>query len=63
MYLSILAEASRPLRLGVIASRMGQPPEAVSRVVESNLIWLGLIERSDRGRLLTAGGLSHINSA
>lgn len=63
MYLSILAEASRPLRLGVIASRMGQPPEAVSRVVESNLIWLGLIERADRGRSLTAAGLSHVNSA
>lgn len=61
-YLSILSEASRPLRLGVIASRMGQPPQAVANVVESNLIWLGLIERSDRGRTLTAAGLSHIHS-
>lgn len=63
MYLSILAEASGPLRLGVIASRMGQPPMAVSNVVESNLVWLGLIERSDRGRTLTAAGLSHVHSA
>lgn len=63
MYLSILSEASGPLRLGVIASRMGQPPMAVANVVESNLVWLGLIERSDRGRVLTAAGLSHVHSA
>ena len=61
-YMSILADASGPLRLGVIASRMGQPPQAISKVVESNLVWLGLIERSDRGRTLTAAGLSHIHS-
>ncbi len=59
LYLRMLADASGPLRLAVIASRLGQPPEAVSRVVETNLLFLGLIERTDRGRMLTPKGIEH----
>ena len=44
-YLAILSESVRPMRLGVIASRLGQPSEAVAKVVESNLLWLGFIDR------------------
>tara|TARA_R110000744_G_scaffold375391_1_gene488822 strand:+ start:1088 stop:2083 length:996 start_codon:yes stop_codon:yes gene_type:complete len=62
-YLEILGDSSKPIRLGVIASRMGQPVEAVSKVVESNLLWLGLIDRSDRGRSLTASGLLHVHES
>jgi len=62
-YLSILGEAAKPIRLMVIASRLGQPPEAVSRVVETNLLWLGLIARTDRGRCLTAKGLEHVRAS
>jgi len=62
-YLSILAEVSGPVRLMVIASRLGQPPEAVSRVVETNLLWLGLIARTERGRCLTAKGLEHVRAS
>lgn len=62
MYLRILNESSKPVRLGVIASRMGQPPVAISQVVESNLLWLGLIERTDKGRLLTGEGMRHVRS-
>jgi Holliday junction DNA helicase RuvB len=61
-YLDILHESQRPVRLTVIASRLGQPPEAVSRVIEPNLIWLGLIERNDRGRSLTPKGVEHVRS-
>ena len=61
-YLAMLADSPRPLRLGVISSCLGQPPEAVARVVEANLLWHGLIERSDRGRALTAAGLAHVHS-
>lgn len=59
-YLDILATSRRPTRLNVIASRLGQPPEAVSRVIEPNLLWLGLIERNDRGRSLTPKGVDHV---
>ena len=62
-YLSILSESVRPMRLGVIASRLGQPPEAVSKVVESNLLWLGFIDRSDRGRSLTPKGVEHVRGS
>jgi len=62
-YLTILSESVRPMRLGVIASRLGQPPEAVSKVVESNLLWMGFIDRSDRGRSLTAKGLEHVQGS
>ncbi len=59
-YLDILATNRRSTRLNVIASRLGQPPEAVSRVIEPNLLWLGLIERNDRGRSLTPKGVEHL---
>jgi len=62
-YLSILSESTKPMRLGVIASRLGQPPEAVAKVVESNLLWLGLLDRSDRGRILTPKGLGHVRGS
>tara|TARA_R110002072_G_scaffold293278_1_gene462510 strand:- start:526 stop:1533 length:1008 start_codon:yes stop_codon:yes gene_type:complete len=61
-YLSILSDSVRPMKLGVIASRLGQPPEAVARVVESNLIWLGFVDRSDQGRSLTPQGLEHVRN-
>lgn len=62
-YLSILSESARPVRLGIIASRLGQPPEAVSKVVESNLLWLGFIDRSDRGSSLTPEGVKHVQGS
>lgn len=61
-YLSILSDSVRPMRLGVIASRMGLPIEAVAKVVESNLIWLGYVDRSEQGRSLTVSGLEHIQN-
>ncbi len=62
-YLSILSESGRPMRLGILASRLGQSPEAVSKVLESNLLWLGFIDRSDRGRSLTAKGIEHVQAS
>lgn len=63
MYLSILSESVRPMRLGILASRLGQPSEAVAKVVESNLLWLGFIDRSDRGRSLTPKGIEHVQGS
>ena len=61
-YLDILNSSTKPMRLGVIASRMGQPPESVSQVIEPGLLVLNLIDRTDRGRALTLQGLEHIRS-
>jgi Holliday junction DNA helicase RuvB len=62
-YLRLLGEAGGPVRLNVLASRLGQPVDAVARVVESNLVWLGLIDRSDLGRALTARGIEHVRAS
>lgn len=62
-YMSILSESVRPIRLHVIASRLGLPPEAVSKVVENNLLWLGFVDRSDRGRSLTTKGMEHVRKS
>lgn len=58
-YLRILAESNSPVRVKVLATRLGQPMQAVTQVVESNLLWLGLIDRCDAGRALTVRGLEH----
>ena len=58
-YLRILGESNSPVRVNVLATRLGQPMQAVTQVIESNLLWLGLIDRSDAGRSLTARGIEH----
>jgi len=58
-YLSILREAGGgPVRLGVIATRIGLPPMTVERVVEVDLIRLGWVTKTDAGRSLTMQGLA-----
>lgn len=58
-YLRILGRSNSPVRVNVLATRLGQPMQAVTQVTESNLLWLGLIDRSDAGRSLTARGIEH----
>lgn len=58
-YLRILGESNSPVRVNVLATRLGQPMQAVTQVIESNLLWLGLIDRGDAGRSLTARGIEH----
>ena len=58
-YLRILVESNSPVRVNVLATLLGQPMQAVTQVIESNLLWLGLIDRSDAGRALTARGIQH----
>lgn len=60
MYLSILNSSTNPMRLGAIASRMGQQPLALSQVVEKNLLALQLICRCHNGRSLSAKGIEHV---
>ncbi|HEY8668473.1 MAG TPA: AAA family ATPase [Tepidisphaeraceae bacterium] len=59
-YLHILATAKVPVRLGVIADRLGLPSRTISGVIEAFLVRQGLISRSDDGRQLTEEGASYI---
>ena len=61
-YLTILAAASGPVRLGVIADRLGLPARTISSCVEAYLVREGLISRSDEGRELTEAGARYVQS-
>lgn len=60
-YLRVLSETREPVRLNVIASRLGLPPATVSRVVESFLIREGLVIKGDGGRQLSAKGRAYLS--
>jgi holliday junction DNA helicase RuvB len=59
-YLEILREAQEPVRLNVIATRLSLPRRTIEKVVENELIRLGLATKSDDGRMLTAAGVAHL---
>jgi Holliday junction DNA helicase RuvB len=58
-YLLHLAEASAPMRVGVLASKMRTTHLVLSQVVEEKLLFLNLIDRTPQGRVLTAKGREH----
>lgn len=62
LYLELLREAQGPLRLNIIASQMSLPRRTVERCIEADLIRLGLVTKSDAGRMLTAAGIAHLNA-
>lgn len=62
-YLAILAETNRPVRLSVIASRLGLPPRTLSHVVEQFLLREGLITRVEQGRAITPRGIEHLRGS
>jgi holliday junction DNA helicase RuvB len=59
-YLQLLREAQGPIRLNVIATHLGLPRKTVEAVIESELIRLGLVGKSEDGRALTAAGAKHL---
>ena len=60
-YLRVLSQtAGRPLRLGIIADRLGLPSRTVSMSLEPFLVRSGLINRSDSGRELSPLGLQYV---
>ncbi len=59
-YLRLLDGASGPVRLGVMADRLGLPARTLSSCVEPFLTRLGLISRSEEGRLLTDDGARYV---
>jgi len=58
-YLQILREGEGPVRLNVIATQMGLPRQSIE-MFESDFIRLGLISKSEKGRMLTAKGFEHL---
>jgi Holliday junction DNA helicase RuvB len=60
-YLRVLAEAAgSPVRLNVLATRLGLPTKTISTVIERFLVREGLVERSDSGRSLTEKGNQYV---
>jgi Holliday junction DNA helicase RuvB len=61
-YLSILQAAGGPIRLNVIAARLGLPVRTVSRMIESFLVRQELICTTEHGRQLTPKGMDYLKS-
>jgi len=61
-YLRILREGEGPVRLNVIATQMGLPRQSVE-MFEGDFIRLGLLSKSEKGRMLTAKGFEHLAAA
>lgn len=58
-YLHLLREADGPVRLNVIAMHLGLPRQSIE-MLEADFIRLGLITKSDKGRMLTPKGIEHL---
>jgi Holliday junction DNA helicase RuvB len=58
-YLNILRESESPVRLNVIAMQMSLPRQSIE-MFEADFIRLGLIMKSDKGRMLTPKGIEHL---
>jgi Holliday junction DNA helicase RuvB len=58
-YLAILREGEGPVRLNVIATQMGLPRQSIE-LLEADFIRLGLILKTEKGRMLTAKGIEHL---
>ena len=59
-YLKFLYEANGAVRLNIIATRLGLPTLTIERIIERDLIRLGLVTKDDSGRFLTSKGKQHI---
>jgi len=60
-YLKLLREANgSPVRLNILATQLGLPTRTIERIIEQDLIRLGLVTKDDSGRILTIKGKQHI---
>lgn len=59
-YLGILAEQDEPIRLNIIASKMGLAAKTIATTIEEFLLRIGLMTKTDRGREITSKGLGHL---
>lgn len=61
-YLHILRDGQGPVRLNVIATQLGLPRRSIETVFEADLLRLGLITKTEKGRMLTARGADHLSN-
>jgi len=64
-YLTVIAEfyGGGPVGIETIAAALSEPRDAIEEIVEPYLIQQGFIQRTPRGRLLTALAFQHLNKA
>ena len=60
-YLHILREYQGPVRLNVIATHLGVPRQTIE-MLERDFIRLGLIDKTEKGRILTSQGITHLRT-
>ena len=53
--------SARPVGLSTLAVAIGEEPDTIEAVIEPYLIRSGLIQRTPRGREITAAGVAHLN--
>ena len=61
-YLKLIAEAfgGGPVGVETIAAALGEARDAIEEVIEPYLLQQGLVQRSPRGRILTANAFAHL---
>jgi Holliday junction DNA helicase RuvB len=61
-YLALIAEGYNggPVGVETLAAALGEPRDALEEIVEPYLIQQGLVQRTSRGRLLTAQAYGHL---
>jgi Holliday junction DNA helicase RuvB len=52
-----------PVGLSTLAVSLGEEPDTIEDVYEPYLLQLGFIQRTPRGRIITALGLEHVAAA
>ena len=64
-YLRLVAEAygGGPVGADTLAAALSEPRDAIEEIIEPYLIQQGLIQRTPRGRMLTAGAFAHLDLA
>src|SRR5262249_17794554 len=64
-YLSLIAQnyAGGPVGIETIAAALSEPRDAIEEIIEPFLIQQGFIQRTPRGRLLTAHAFRHLGLA
>jgi Holliday junction DNA helicase RuvB len=60
-YLHYLAQRQEPIRLSTLESALGIHRRTIQSVIEPFLVRSGLIEKSDKGRIITPRGLQHLS--
>jgi holliday junction DNA helicase RuvB len=63
LYLRTLADRGVPLALGTMVSVLGESKDVVEEEVEPYLLSIGFIEKTSKGRTITAAGRRHLMGA